>query len=45
MPNGVAKLDDRIRGSAARRLAAIRQDLKDAGPHYPRDEVRAALAY
>ncbi|QOZ44778.1 hypothetical protein XH89_15815 [Bradyrhizobium sp. CCBAU 53340] len=45
LPKGVAKLDDGIRRSADRRLAAIRRDLKDAGPHYPRDEVRAALAF
>jgi hypothetical protein len=45
LPKGVAKLDAGTRESARRRLAIIRRDLKDAGPHYPRDEVRAALAY
>ncbi len=44
-PRGVAKLDDGIRESAARRLQHIRNDLKNAGAHYPRDEVREALAY
>jgi len=45
LPLGVMKLDDRVRRSAARRLEQIRSDLAKAGPHYPRDGVRAALAY
>ena len=44
-PKGVMKLDPRIRLRAARRMTAIRKDLETAGQHYPRDEVRAALAY
>ena len=45
VPKGVAMLDRGIRESAKRRLAAIRKDLENGGPNYPRDEVRAALAY
>lgn len=45
LPKGVVKLDDGIRESAARRLRQIRNDLENAGAHYPRDEVREALAY
>jgi hypothetical protein len=45
VPKGIAKLDDGIRQSATRRLMTIRKNLDHAGPHYPRDEVRAALAY
>lgn len=44
-PMGVVKLDEGIRESAQRRLDRIRYDLENAGPHYPRDEVRAALGY
>jgi hypothetical protein len=44
-PKGVVQLDDGIRKSARRRLAAIRKDLKDAGPHYPREKVLAALGH
>ena len=43
--HAAAKLDRGIRESARRRLAAIRKDLENAGPNYPREEVRAALAY
>jgi hypothetical protein len=45
LPLGVTKIDTGIRASAARRLKCIRNDLKNAGEHYPRDEVRKALAY
>jgi hypothetical protein len=45
LPKGVAKLDDGIRESAQRRVTQIRKDLNNAGPHYPRDEVRKALAF
>lgn len=45
LPRGVKKLDDGIRRSAIRRLEQIRSDLEKAGIHYPREEVRAALAY
>jgi hypothetical protein len=45
LPKGLVKLDDGIKKSAARRLATIRKDLKEAGPHYPRETVCAALSY
>src|SRR6266702_920779 len=45
LPMGVATLDAGIRESAARRLRSIRNDLKNAGDHYPRDDVRKALAH
>jgi hypothetical protein len=45
LPQGIVKLDGGIRQSAALRLERIRWDLKNAGIHYPRDEVRAALSY
>lgn len=45
VPLGLAKLDDEIRLSASRRLARVKWDLENSGPHYPREEVRAALAY
>ncbi|WP_454649213.1 hypothetical protein [Bradyrhizobium liaoningense] len=41
---GVTKLDAGIRESAARRLKNIRNDLKNAGDHYPREDVRKAQA-
>ena len=44
-PKGIAEIDPGIRQSAARRLDTIRRDLENAGARYPRDEVRAALAY
>jgi hypothetical protein len=44
-PQGIRKIDDKIRQGAARRLAQIRTDLDKAGEHYPREEVRSALAY
>ncbi|MGV9008453.1 hypothetical protein [Brevundimonas sp.] len=44
-PLGVVPLDEGIRKSAVRRLAQIQRDLATAGPHYPRDEVKAAIAY
>lgn len=44
-PPGVVPLNANIRRDAERRLARIRHDLLNAGPHYPRDEVRSALAY
>jgi hypothetical protein len=34
-----------IEASAEKRKAAICRDLDQAGEHYPRAEVRAALAY
>jgi hypothetical protein len=45
MPKGLVRLDDGIRGSAARRLAQIRKDMQSAGDHYPRDEVKEAMAH
>ncbi len=45
VPPGVVALDDGIRKDAARRLARIRKDLVDAGPHYPKEPVRQAMAY
>ena len=44
-PRGVVELSPAIRASAEKRLAGIRNDLANAGPFYPRDTVRAALAY
>jgi hypothetical protein len=45
LPLGVVSLTSTIRASAQKRLATIRHDLEHAGPHYPRDKVREALAY
>jgi hypothetical protein len=45
LPGGVMPLDDGIRSDAKRRLTRIRQDLAHAGSHYPKDEVRKALAH
>ena len=42
---GVMPINDGIRKSAAACRARIRRDLDHAGSHYPREEVRAALAY
>lgn len=44
-PLGVISLNQDIRRSAERRLDQIRKDLASAGSHYPRDGVKAALAY
>jgi hypothetical protein len=44
-PPGVMQLDDRIRSDAKARLTRIRSDLDQAGPHYPKNEVHAVLAY
>lgn len=44
-PPGVVPLTHGIRKSAARRLTQIRRDLAEAGAHYPRDDVKAVLAY
>jgi hypothetical protein len=44
-PPGVMPLNDGIRFDAKARLTRVRQDLELAGPHYPKDEVRKALAY
>ena len=44
-PLGVVDLNDGIAKSARDRLASIRAELRDAGPYYPREEVRAVLEY
>jgi hypothetical protein len=44
-PLGVVELSPTIRASAQKRRDKIRHDLEHAGRYYPRDEVRAALAY
>lgn len=45
LPLGVVPLSSTIRASAQKRIAAIRHDLEHAGEFYPREKVRAALAY
>jgi hypothetical protein len=45
LPLGVVPLSSGIQECAKKRLGAIRKDLEHAGPHYPREEVKAALAY
>lgn len=45
LPLGTVAISDRIRVAADRRLAAISNDMASAGPHYPRDQVRKAMAY
>ena len=44
-PLGVMPINADIRKCAIRRWKMIQKDLKDAGRHYPREEVRKALAY
>lgn len=44
-PPGMVTVTHAIARVADRRLAAIRHDLDHAGTFYPRDQVRAALAY
>ncbi|MBN9888523.1 hypothetical protein [Salipiger abyssi] len=44
-PKGVMKINADIRKTAQRRWKAIQNDLQNAGPHYPRDEVLATLDY
>ena len=44
-PTGVIALDESIRNRARVRKQRIAKDLQSAGPHYPRDAVRDALAY
>lgn len=44
-PRGVMPLNDTIRLNASKRLRQIRSDMELAGPHYPREAVRHALAY
>lgn len=45
IPLGTASFSPRIKVAADNRLARIRFDLANAGPHYPRDEVREVLGY
>jgi hypothetical protein len=45
LPLGVVAPSVTIRASAQKRLACIRRDLEQAGNYYPREEVKAALAY
>lgn len=45
LPLGVVPLSAQIRDCATNRLDSIRHDLENAGKSYPRDEVKAALAY
>ena len=45
LPLGIMPLNDSIRSDVNARLMRIRRDLEQAGSHYPRDEVRKALAY
>ena len=44
-PLGLVELSPKIQASAEKRLATIRHDLEHAGKFYPRDEVKAVLAY
>lgn len=42
---GIMPLNDGISKSDAKRRAQIKSDLINAGPHYPRDDVRAAIDF
>jgi hypothetical protein len=42
---GIVPINDKIRTAAIERKARIKRELQSAGPHYPREEVRAALRY
>ena len=42
---GVRPLTSDIRAAVCRRVDGLKRDLIHAGPYYPRDEVRSALAY
>ena len=44
-PLGVVDLTPSIKASAEKRLATIKRDLESAGKHYPREPVKAAMAY
>ena len=42
---GVVELTPEIERQVRDRRAGIKRDLEKAGPHYPREEVQAVLAY
>lgn len=44
-PDGTVPFSEHIKKAADRRKETIRQDLLAAGPHYPRESVKAALDY
>ena len=44
-PNGTVELTPEIERTIKERRLAIKRDIENAGPHYPRDEVRNVLAY
>lgn len=44
-PAGTMAMTQSIARAIERRLAAIRYDLENAGPHYPREQVRNVLEY
>jgi hypothetical protein len=44
-PPGLVPLTSAIQSDIAKRLLAIRRDVEHAGPHYPREQVRAVLAH
>ena len=44
-PNGTVDLTPEIERTIKKARLAIKRDIKNAGPHYPRDEVRKVLAY
>jgi hypothetical protein len=45
LPPGIVPLNSAISRDAARRLNRIRHDLENAGPFYPRDQVRTVAEY
>lgn len=45
IPLGTVAINDRIKRDIDKRIDTIRNDLKDAGPFYPREQVRAVLGY
>lgn len=45
LPLGTVPLSPTIRVSAEKRLSEIRRDLREAGPHYPREQVMTTLSY
>jgi hypothetical protein len=45
LPQGTVSISPTIRASAEKRLSEIRRDLHEAGPHYPREQVKTTLNY